>query len=79
MNTNIRKFDKGFRIALGSAAILSVLSNPFTPAWFAIAGAYAVLTSLLSWDPAYAAVYSVFGGRDKGRHIRVGGTLANNH
>ena len=54
MNSKISKMDQGIRLAAGAALILGVLTNPFSPAWMALIGAYAVLTAIFRWEPVYA-------------------------
>lgn len=63
MNGNIGLFEQGLRATAGIAAILNVVANPLAPAWLALIGAYFVLTSILTWDPVYAAARSVIGKR----------------
>lgn len=54
MKSNVSQMDRGIRMATGAALILGVLTNPFSPAWMSLLAAYAVLTSIVSWEPVYA-------------------------
>lgn len=65
MKANIMKMERGIRLAAGGALVLGVLTNPFSPAWLALIGAYSTLTAIICWDPAYAAARALFGGERK--------------
>lgn len=54
MAQNISKFDQIARLLIGSILILSVLLQPATPVWFALLGAYTILTAVLRWEVCYS-------------------------
>lgn len=54
---NISKIDLYVRLLIGSLLILSVLVQATTPVWFALIGAYAVLTALVRWEVLYSIAW----------------------
>ncbi len=69
MKANILKMERGIRLAAGGALVLGVLTNPFSPAWLALIGAYFTLTAIMRWDPMYAGARALFAEQTKPRVI----------